>query len=258
MGVAGALGTLALASFGFAFVQSGAGDARAALGVTHDLVEAVSQTVEGVERTLSTASEGLDTVQDTLADGAGSLIELSVVAEDLAEVVSSDIPDSIEAVRGGMPQLIRTAGVIDGAMRALRLIGVDYDPDDPLDEALAQIDVELAGIPERLREQAGRLDDAARSIADFGRASFTIASDIGELRRRLQESRDLVGGYDQVVAGAIPVLDRLEDQVESQARTAKVAVVVLGVVILASQSVPIGLGWWVLRGERPSNVQRKT
>jgi methyl-accepting chemotaxis protein len=253
-GVIGVAGAVAVASFGVAFVESSTRAAVDALDATRALMDTVGDTAEAVDVTVGSVVEGLATLEGSVADGAATLSGVSRLADDLGRMATVTIPESLDALRDTMPQLIGTAGVIDGVMRTLSFVGANYDPDAPLDDSLRELDLRLAAIPEQLRSQAANFDDAAQGIADFGSASVGIASDIGDIQQNLDESRQVLTGYSERVDDALAVLDGIEQQLESQATAAKVIAIILGVVLAVGQTVPIAAGWWVLWG-RPTEIE---
>lgn len=251
--VAGAVGvaaSVAVASFGAAFVVSTSEAGVDALEVTRELLETVGATAGTVEATVTSVTEGLDTLEQSVVDGAGTLSDVSRLADDLGELATTTIPESLDALRDTMPQLIATAGVVDGVMRTLRFVGVDYDPDVPLDDSLVELDLRLAVIPDQLRSQAGGFDEAAQGIADFGAASVGIATDIGTISDNLVGSSEILTGYTEQVTEAVAVLDSIEAQIVDQSAAARVIVLILGVALALGQTVPIAAGLWVLRSDR--------
>ncbi|MGF1667433.1 MAG: hypothetical protein ACFCVC_14320 [Acidimicrobiia bacterium] len=246
-GVVGVAASVAVASFGVAFIGSTTQAGVDALDVTRDLLETVGATTDTVEETVTSVTEGLGTLEQSVVDGAATLRDVSRLSADLGELATSTIPESLDALRATMPQLIATAGVVDGVMRTLRFVGVDYDPEVPLDGSLVELDLRLAVIPDQLRSQAAGFDEAAQGIADFGAASIGIASDIGTISDNLAGSSELLTGYTEQVGEAVAVLDSIEAQIVDQSAAARVIVLILGVALALGQTVPIAAGLWVVR-----------
>jgi hypothetical protein len=252
--VAGAVGvaaSVAIASFGAAFIGSTSDSAVDALDVTRELLVTVGDTAGTVDDTVTSVADGLGTLERSVLEGAGTLTDVSRLASDLGEMATTTIPESLDALRDTMPQLITTAGVVDGVMRTLRFVGVDYNAEVPLDDSLVELDLRLAVIPDQLRSQASGFDEAARGIADFGAASVGIASDIGTIRDNLAGSSELLTGYTEQVSEAVAVLDSIEAQILDQSAAARVMVLVLGVALALGQTVPIAAGLWTVRSTAP-------
>jgi methyl-accepting chemotaxis protein len=247
----GIVGALMLVVFGSTFVSSSVDTAGDALSVTEDLLGTVRDSAESVDATLASVTAGLDTVESSVADGATTLTRVARVADDLGRVVSEEVPASLDAIHAAMPQLIATAGVLDGAMRALSYVGANYDPDSPLDDSLRDLDLQISVIPNQLRSQAGSLSEAAQGIADFGASSLGIATDISKIRANLDESRRVIDGYRRVADRALPILTDLADQIERQATLARTLLVVVGLALATAHSLPLAIGWRTAMRQAP-------
>ena len=249
-GGCGLVAATAITAFGSAFVASTTRSASEALGVTEDLLVAVTETATAVDLSLAGLEGGLETVQGSVSDAAVTLTQVGRVTEELGEVATVTIPDSLDQLRDSMPQLIATAGVVDGAMRALRFVGVDYDPNQPLDDALRALDMELADLPVDLRGQADAVAEVSRGISDFGGDALGIAGDISAIQDQLESSRDVIAGYPELAEEGRRIVAGARQEIVAQAGVARVTVLILGIAIAVGQTVPIAVGWWILRSGR--------
>lgn len=247
-GVVGMLASVAVAVAGSRFVKESAESGLEIVEVTRGLLVTASETAAVVDEIVTESASGLETVEDSVATGATTLDEVAVLADDLGQVVTNDIPESLEELNAAMPQVIATAGVIDGVMRTLSFVGADYDPDAPLDDALRDLDDRLAEIPGELRRQAEGFSLAAEGIATFAGSSVEIASELGAIRQTLDESREILTGYQATVDQGTEVLDDLELRLTDQVGFAKTVMTVLGLALAVGQTVPIAFGIWALRG----------
>lgn len=247
-GATGVAAAVAVSSFGVAFIGSSSTAAVDTLEVTRDLLGTVDDTIGTVDDTLASVITGLDTLETSVSNGATTLTDVARLANDIGTVATVTVPDSLDSLREGMPQLIATAGVVDGVMRALSFVGADYDPEAPLDDSLRDLDLRLGVIPDQLRSQGDGFEQAAQGIADFGAASVGIARDIGDIRANISNSAELLGDYSANAEEALSVIDAIQTQILDQSRAAQVIVVVLGVALAVGQTVPIVAGMWVLKG----------
>lgn len=243
----GLVSALLVGWLGAGFIGSSADYGLEVLGVTRDLLATAGETAATIEEIAGEAAQGLETVEGSVASGAGTLSDVAGLADDLGTVVTSDIPDSLDALRATMPQVIATAGVIDGVMRTLRFVGVDYDPDAPLDDSLRAVDTQLAVIPGELRTQAADFEAAAAGISAFAGSSVDIARELGAIRSTLEGSSSILADYDVTVRRGTAVIDDLEAQLERQIGFARTVTLVLGIALAVGQTVPIAAGWWALR-----------
>jgi hypothetical protein len=253
---AGAIGVVlgvATALFGFSFISSSTAAATESIDLGVEVLATVGDTAAVLDRTFGDVADSLRSVQRTVTDGAVTLTQIAKVTGDLGDLVSSEVPDGIEAVRSTMPGLISTAGLVDGTMRALSFVGVDYDPEVPLDESLARLDEELATIPQQLRSLQPVLEGAADGLSAFGGDILVIGDDLAGIRARLTESESLLDEYTVAADRAEALLETLRGDLARLGRIGQWIVLVLGLAIAATQSLPIVVGWQVWSaGSRPA------
>jgi hypothetical protein len=251
-GIAGIILAIIGGALGYSFVTTSTSAATRSIDLGVDVLGSVADTAAILDGTFSDVSDSLRSVQLTLIDSAVTLTQVAKVTGDLGELVGRDIPDSIDAVRSTMPSLISTAGVVDATMRALSFIGVDYDREVPLDDALAALDQRLAAIPDDLRGQELVLDAVADQLSDFGGDTLVIGDDLADIRSRLTESDVLLDEYTAAADEASALLEELRQEIEWQGRTGRWIVVLLAVAVAMTQTLPIAIGWRVLSADPES------
>jgi hypothetical protein len=134
-------------------------------------------------------------------------------------------------------------------MRALSFVGVDYDREVPLDDALTTLDQRLAAIPEDLRGQEQVLGAVADQLSDFGGDTLVIGDELAGIRARLTESDVLLDEYTSAAAEATTLLEELRQEIEWQGRTGRWIIVLLALAVAMTQTLPIAIGWRVLSAE---------
>ena len=253
-GVVGAIAGLIGAGFAWVVLGTAADTSVRSLELASDLLDSVGGTVISVDAVLDDVSDGLRTTQQSMADASVTLTQLSALTSNLGGLIGEDIPASLDSVRASLAPIQATAGLLDGTLTALSFVGVDYDPEVPLDEAIDDLDARLAEIPQRLRDQAPLIESAAESLSGFGGDTLTIAQDLSDLRTRLSEASFTVGSYRQTVTEADALLADVESAVGSRLTVLRVAIVVLGLGLATTQTVPIAFGWWLLAQDDSDTV----
>lgn len=84
-----------------------------------------------------------------------------------------------------MPGLVGASRVIDNTLSVLALIGVSYDSEVPLDEAFAQLDQQLAPLPQGLRENAATIAALIPEADGLYRESVTMTEQIDDIDRQV-------------------------------------------------------------------------
>ncbi len=144
--------------------------------LTDSLIKSVEETAALVDTSLETVDEstkllsdaladvgpGLESAETVLAGAAETVTGMQAIASDTADVMTTTLPDSVTAVLDALPGLISTAAVLDRTLSALSVVGVDYDPEVPLDEALTELEDKPRRAPRRAQCRGRRTQPAGR------------------------------------------------------------------------------------------------
>lgn len=220
------------------------------VGVAADAIDALGGTVEVAGESLSRITAILDSTATTTRDLSGAIAETEVVLRATADLSEERIAGSLDAVEGTLPALIQVAAVIDRSLSGLSALpfGPDYDPDEPFDASLREIQREFDGLPEAVREQAGLIRDGSRELRSVRVGTGVVADDLDRLRATLADSAELVERL-AVTASETRGLVAEQDGVRQQLGWARVLVVLLGATFAAGQVLPLGVGWLLRRPE---------
>ena len=161
---------------------------------------------------------------------------------DSAVVVAVDVPDALDAVVDAMPAIETTAEIIDNALRVLSFVGVDYEPEVPFDEAVAELTAAIDELPEQLRAQAVPLASLSADFEEFGAATVEIADDLADLQNQLGEAQRLLDSYAATAGEATEVVTEIRDDLRWQRWLMVLVVVLVTGAFAVTQAVPILLG----------------
>lgn len=257
-GVVGAVAGILAAIIAWSIVGEASNASSRSLEIADGLLESVSGTVTSVEDALVAVAEGLRTTQQSAADASITLTQLSALTSNLGELVSEDVPDSLDSVRVSLAPIQATAGVIDGTLTALSFFGVDYDPEVPLDEAIDDLERRLAEIPADLRRQGPLIESAADSLNDFGSDTLVIAGDLSDLRRELIATAGTVAGYQTTIGEVELLLDDVETNLTGPLGALKWVMAIIALGLAVTQTVPITFGLWALQQQDSDTVGAST
>ncbi|MBW3621468.1 MAG: hypothetical protein KY461_14580 [Actinobacteria bacterium] len=251
IGVVGAVTSLVGTVVGFRFLGELRGALDDTIGVTADAVEALRSSVTLGGDTLLAVERILDETESTTRELSVALRDTEDALGAVAALSEDELADSLTAVSRSLPALIDVAAVIDRTLSGLGALpfGPDYDPDEPFDDSLRAVQQELAGLPASLRRQAALIRDGRDSLVDVRRGTTRMADDLATLNATLASSGALLERYDAAATDAGDVLTGSSEGLRRHLAIGRVLVVVLGTVLLASQAVPLGLGWFLLRPE---------
>lgn len=209
---------------------------------TRTLIEAGDDTLTEVRAALALAN-------DVVVDVGGSAGETADSLDEVAALMSEQIPGALSTLEESMPALIDTAAVIDDTMGALALLGVPYDPAIPFDTALRDVRDTLDGLPEAVEEQGAALSGLVPVVRSGGSDIAALGIHIEVIDLSLASAQEALDDYRRTVSG----LDRVAGAGADLARyvpAMRAASVVMGLAGLVT-----GGAGWVLAGRvRPGGA----
>ncbi len=217
-----------------------------AFAVSNDAVAAATATIDVVDNTLDIIDGLIESSRELVDQGEQALQDVATVTASAIVLMREDLPAQIDSMLVAMDGLIETARVVDNVLSALSLVGVDYDPEVPLDEGLKQVESSLAEIPLILEEEADQLFVLASSVVDLSVTVGDFDSTLTRLEVEVGRSRDAVEAYRDAAEAADDVIAEAAIDLTAQRAVAVVAVVA-GSVLLA---VFCSRLWWVGRSSR--------
>jgi hypothetical protein len=240
-GVAGAATALVAALF-FAF---GVGPWFQTLSDSFDVT---AEGLRAVDSTLEVVDESLVVVADTLAgvDGvfvatASALDEVGAVVLSSGTLLQSEIPLQLDAIEAAMDGLIDTANVVDGVLGALSFLGVDYDPDVPLDRALEDVSFQLGELRDSLSGYSANLFSLTVSLNRLNEEVTVVADSMSELQGQIDATRELVAGYRVTASDAGAVIADASERLSGQVWLVRI----IGVLLLVLLVPAFSAVWWV-------------
>jgi len=241
LGVGGLIAAVVAGLLGIAVVLTAAYSMDRSLGVTADAVTAADETVALAADTVGIVNESFDTVVPSSEIAATAFEDAGTVIAGTTQVVTGDVPDALDAVLAAMPAIESAASVVDGALRVLSFVGVEYDPEVPFGEAVAELETALAPLPAQLRAQAAPLNALAVDFEAFGVAASEIADDLGALQGQLDEAERLLDEYSSTAEEATVVIADIQSDLKWQRWLMVIAVLLVAVGFAAIQVVPLAL-----------------
>lgn len=199
-----------------------------------DTIDVADTLVDAIDDGLVTIDSSLGAVDATIEDTA----ELATATSSLAET----LPTSFDDVDAALATVETLGGTIDGALRAVSSIpfGPDYDPEVPLSTAVANVRDAFSPVGGDLRAIADDLDSFAGNSQELSDQIIALSDDVAAARRAVGDSADLLDEYRERAAEAKRVVVTSRADLDRSILAARVAAVLVGVLIAISQYVP----WW--------------
>lgn len=256
IGVLVIVGAIIAAFLGWRLIGRAGESVAATLDVTRSVVQTIDDTIQVADLAVTEAGDGLDTIRVALIGTQETLTTAGLVLTDTATLVGTDIPDGLDSVRETMPALIQSAQLIDSALGALSFAGIDFSPDQPPQNSLADVDAGLADVSVQLRESSAGLDDFGSDFESMSADVGSVAADLDGIVETLSRTDTLLDQYRTTTAATATVVDETAAGVADQTSDARLLLVLILGVVALGQVLPIGAGVLMLRRDRSSDPIR--
>lgn len=144
---------------------------------------------------LSAAAVSLHDARDTLLTVESSLENIDPLLVSTRDLLGDELPTTINATEAALRSAQQGAAAMDRVLRGLRLFGLDYNPELPLDQSLAATADGLAPLPASLQGVEQELVTSQQDLADVRTDLTTVASDLEDLAVELDQSAESLTGY---------------------------------------------------------------
>jgi hypothetical protein len=242
-GIAGAVTALVAAVF-FAF---GIGPWFQTLSdsfdVTAEGLRAVDSTLEVVDESLVVVNDTLTGIDGVFGATATALDEIGAVVLSSGTLLQTDIPRQIDAIEVAMDGLIDTANVVDGVLGALSFVGVDYNPEVPLDQALEDVSVQLGELRDSLSGYSANLFSLTVSLNRLEEEVTVVAGTLAGLQGQVDATRELIAGYRVTAGDAEGVITAASVRLSGQVWLVRI----IGVLLLLLLVPVFSFLWWAGR-----------
>jgi uncharacterized phage infection (PIP) family protein YhgE len=257
--------SIAIAVYGPRFFDTAFRQLDANLTAISANLETVEETFTLTKGIVDEVGKGLSTVA-VIAEGAAETVDSTrPMLTELTQIVSRDVPSSLEAIESALPAMSRAAGLIEDTLTTLselsieqRILGIpirfdlglDYSPDARMDQSIAELGASLKGVPERLRgleEDIALADDSLQAISSDVAA---VSSDLQAIDRRIAEVQPLLDEYVRMVNDAQHLIQRTQGSLGTILDVLELGLILIMVWLALSQLVPLYLGWELATGRR--------
>lgn len=216
---------------------------------TSDALVTLTDNLALVQDTIAQVQSELTTTGELLGDSAESANQIEAGLSDTADALEGSIPDMVSSVQQALPELIASTSVLEPTLRSLSFLGVEYDPEVPLNRALRQLSRSLRPLPGELRASgellasvSGDTEMLASQFNELGLTVDAIADDLAEAETLFSEQAEAAEATRELVdveRAQLPVLER----------RARVVLVILGAAIGITQLALALVGWVHWRSE---------
>lgn len=229
--------------------------------LTADTLDNVRATLLLTKTTINQVSSGLETVSETAVNVSTTISSTQPLMVQATQVVAKDVPESLESIEQTFPDLAEAAGGIDDSLRLLDSfalereifgipiqfdLGIDYQPENALDDTVFQLGTSLEGVPESLRSLETNLGVAGENLSVVGQNLAVISGELDQLNITVKEIDPLLDEYMRLSTETSDLIRLAQAQLDRQLQTIQLALTVLFIWIGLNQFVPFYLAWSLL------------
>lgn len=249
---------------GLYMVGSVTRDLEASIAVSASAVDAMVETVDLLDETTGEIRDGIDAAASGVSELSSAAVTGAQGLTDVSDFLANDLPNDLDAISQSMPAAIQAAAAIDGTLRALSFVGVNYDPDEPFDSSLRRVDDALRDLPGDLRRQSASIGELVPAVVGLAGESDRLGTSMSRIADDLGEFGEITAGYKATLSEAQRAIDATTTSFAVNLWLLRALVVAFTVVGLAVGVGMMGLGRLFETSKpvttsippRPSNVQR--
>ena len=254
IGVIGVVAALAVGVSGWVLAGRATTTVTRTLDPISSIVDDVVDSVAASEVLFERTTEAIESIENATRSTVRTMTSVGTVLEQTVDLAVGGVAESLDAAVDTLPALISTSSVIDNTMRALSLVGVDYDPEVPLDEALADLEESLAALPEQIRQQSALVGDVQTDLDQIAEDGRELSAVLLEARLEMVEAERVLRSARTNAEAAASSVEAIEQEVTTYDLLARVVAVAAAVALLAASAAPLLVGAYLRRsnGQEPS------
>ncbi len=215
-----------------------------------DSLDLTAESLVTLDESLTVAENVTASVDEALASAEESLRAVVVSVERSSAVVGrvdglvGVVAPSLRSTVTTLENMARVGATIDDVLTQLSEIpfGPDYRPPLPLGDQLDQLSRDLAPVAEALESTEGDLSLFADSTDDLAMRVGELADAVGQVNRDLDQSEALLEAYRERASRAVTITDRADTDLDRDATTSRILLVIVGVAVAVGQVVPFWVG----------------
>lgn len=242
IGIVGVVAAIVVGVTGWILADRASGRLAGTVEPLGDLVVNVSEAVEATQVIVARTIEAVEGIESATRSAGRTLDSVSNLIDSTSDVIGGDLANGLDDAVSTLPALVDTGRIIDRTMRTLSLVGVDYDPEVPLDESLASLEESLMPIPGQLRDQVAALEEVRTDIDVVVRDAGSLAATLLEARIEMAEAQDILVTTGENVTRAADSLASIEGDLDAYDSLSKIVVIALAVGLLAAAAAPLLVG----------------
>ncbi len=232
-------------------VAAGVDDNISSLGGT---LETVSQTLRLAQQTSSQVIAGLNTAEISVRNTAIIVNQTRPLVTNANAIVTGDLANSLDQLQAAIPTLASLAGNIDRTLSFLNRVnilgyglGIDYNPEVPLDQSITAIGATFNGIPAKLRGMSTSMDAADQGMQVSAANLESIGANLHEINASFSQFTGQFDAYLRTTAAVRQRLLAAQVELRDNLQWAKIGLVAVAAWLGLVQLAPLVVGFGLLK-----------
>jgi ABC-type transporter Mla subunit MlaD len=243
------------------------------LALSVETLETVMATLTQTEAVLVSVNDTMDTAAQTTLNLSTTIADTIPLLEQVAVVVSDQLPANVEAIQASVPNIAAVATVVDNTLTRLSAfeinqtipipfnpiqiqydLGIEYNPEEPFGDSIEQLGTSLEGLPEELRSLRGELEVSAANLEILSADLDTASGDIEAINAELANFIPLLEQYVSLLDRVITGVKQTRADVANNLEMIKLVGTVLPIALALTQLAPLVVGWDLLTARNKPQV----
>jgi len=243
------------------------------LALSVETLETVMAMLTQTEAVLVSVNDTMDTAAQTTLNLSTTIADTIPLLEQVAVVVSDQLPANVEAIQASVPNIAAVATVVDNTLTRLSAfeinqtipipfnpiqiqydLGIEYNPEEPFGDSIEQLGTSLEGLPEELRSLRGELEVSAANLEILSADLDTASGDIEAINAELANFIPLLEQYVLLLDRVITGVKQTRADVANNLEMIKLVGTVLPIALALTQLAPLVVGWDLLTARNKPQV----
>jgi DNA repair ATPase RecN len=212
------------------------------LAVAEESLATTEKSIVVITQVLTDLEGLIGTLETTVVDTAAT-VEAAAGAIDNLESATPALTNGLTSVRNNIDQIAEVVDTLESVMNAVgRIPGLpDYNPDEPLADALRRLRPDLDRMVEALggvNAGIGQLDDNVQPLVTDLRE---LEQNLAALRADVTNSRTLLTEYQRTAVRASDVANDVRADLGNDLTQTRVLIIAAGILFIVGQIVPLAL-----------------
>lgn len=236
------------------------------LVIVYETLESVRIVIDETTDVISSTNNSLGTVQKSVHDASNALTDLRPLLWKTTKVVTLDVPDALDGMQASMPSLIETAKSVDETLTWLSNfeltipnpfgrdwsydLGISYDPEVRLDQALVSMNRNLEDIPEDLRELDESLSTADANLIVVSDDLAFLAGDIETTNQQVGEVVPQLENLGRNIEDIQVVFQETQISIIEMFEVGRKVITAILFLLIFTQIPSLYMGVFLIRGEQ--------